>query len=421
MEAFTYRGGCLMCEGVSVADLAGEVGTPCYVYSRRAIESRYGRLAEAFAPANPLICYAVKANGSLAILRLLADLGAGFDIVSGGELFLARTACGDGARVVYAGVGKTEAEIRQALQAGILMFNVESEDELALIDRVAGEMGETAPVALRLNPDVDPRTMEYIATGHKDSKFGIDFATARRIVEGVGERPHVRLIGYHGHVGSQVTDLGPHAEALERIIAFAADCQPPTGPIEYINIGGGFGIDYRPGQAPPPQAFAELLLPQLEASGLEVRLILEPGRYIVGNAGILVTRAVRLKRTPARRFVVVDAAMNDLLRPSLYKAHHGIWPVRSDAPFEEDGFEPADVVGPVCESGDFLGKERRLPPVAAGDLLAVFSAGAYGYAMSSNYNARPRPPEVLVDGDTYREIRRRETYEDLILQEAQDA
>jgi diaminopimelate decarboxylase len=263
--------------------------------------------------------------------------------------------------------------------------------------------------------------MEYIATGHKDSKFGLDFATARRIVERLGERPHVRLVGYHGHVGSQVTELGPHAEALKRIIAFAADCQPPTGPIQYVNIGGGFGIDYRPGQAPPPAAFAELLLPQLEASGLDVCLLLEPGRYIVGNAGVLVTRVVRLKRTPARRFVIVDAAMNDLIRPSLYKAHHGVWPVRSDAPFRDNGFEPADVVGPVCESGDFLAKERRLPEVAAGDLLAVFSAGAYGYAMSSNYNARPRPPEVLVDGETYRVIRRRETYEDLILQEAPDS
>lgn len=410
-----------MCEGVSVADLVREVGTPCYVYSRQAIAARYRRLAEAFAPADPLICYAVKANGSLAILRLLAGLGAGFDIVSGGELFLVRKAGGDPAKVVYAGVGKTEAEIRQALGAGILMFNVESEDELALIDRVAGEMGTTAPVALRLNPDVDPRTMDYIATGHKASKFGIDFATARRIVEALGERPHVRLVGYHGHVGSQVTDLEPHAEALERIIAFAADCPPPTGPVSYINIGGGFGIDYRPGEAPAPGAFAERLLPQLAASGLDVRLIVEPGRYIVGNAGVLVTRVVRLKRTPARRFLVVDAAMNDLLRPSLYKAHHGIWPVRSETPFQDNGFEPADVVGPVCESGDFLGKERPLPAVEPGALLAVFSAGAYGYAMSSNYNARPRPPEALVDGETYRVIRRRETYEDLILQEAPDA
>jgi len=403
MEAFTYRGGCLTCEDVSLADLASEVDTPCYVYSRQAIVESYRCLADAFAPVAPLLCYAVKANGSLAVLRLLADMGAGFDIVSGGELFLVEKAGGAPARTAYAGVGKTEGEIRQALEAGILMFNVESESELALIDRVAGAMGATAPVALRLNPDVDPKTLDYISTGKRDSKFGIDFAAARRIVERIGEWPNVRLIGYHGHVGSQVTDLGPHTEALRKIIAFAAECQPPTGPIEYINIGGGFGIDYEPGQAPPPAAFAELLLPQLE--GLGVQLIIEPGRYIVGNAGVLLTRVVHLKQTPGRRFVVVDAAMNDLIRPSLYKAHHRVWPVASDAPFEDNGYAPADVVGPICESGDFLAKERPLPPVEQGDLLAVFSAGAYGYAMSSNYNARPRPCEVLVD-------------EDLILQEA---
>ena len=417
MEAFTYRGGCLLCEDTSVADLVREAGTPCYVYSRRALVAGYQQLADAFAPAHPLICYAVKANGSLAILRLLADLGAGFDIVSGGELFLVQRAGGDPAKVVYAGVGKTEPEVRQALEAGILMFNVESESELALIDRVAGSMGREAPVALRLNPDVDPKTLEYISTGKRDSKFGIDFATARRIVEGIGALPHVRLVGYHGHVGSQVTDLGPHAAALRKIVDFAVSCTPPTGPIRTINIGGGFGIDYTPGQAPPPAAFAELLLPELERSGLDVQLVLEPGRYIVGNAGILVTQVVHLKQTPARRFLVVDAAMNDLIRPSLYQAHHRIWPVRSDVPFQENGLPPVDVVGPICESGDFLAKDRPLPDLTQGDLLAVFSAGAYGFAMSSNYNARPRPCEVLVDGDTYRVIRRRETYEDMVLQE----
>ena len=418
MDAFTYRGGCLLCEEMRVADLAREVETPCYIYSRRAIAAAYRRLAEAFAPADPLICYAVKANGSLAILRLLAELGAGFDIVSGGELFLVQRAGGDPARVVYAGVGKTEAEVRQALEAGILAFNVESRSELDLIDRVAAAEGRQAPVALRLNPDVDPKTLEYISTGKRDSKFGVDLAAARAIVESIGRWPHVRLVGYHGHVGSQVTDLGPHAAALRKIIDFAVDCQPATGPIETINIGGGFGLDYKPGQAPPPAAFAEVLLPLLEGSGLTARLLLEPGRYIVGNAGILVTRVLHLKQTPARRFVVVDAGMNDLIRPSLYQAHHGVWPVDSDAPFEEDGLPPADVVGPVCESGDFLARDRPLPDVAQGDLLAVFSAGAYGYAMSSNYNARPRACEALVDGETYRVIRRRETYEDLILQEA---
>ncbi|MFP4057125.1 MAG: diaminopimelate decarboxylase [Candidatus Brocadiia bacterium] len=415
MDAFTYRGGSLLCESLRAADLAAEVGTPAYVYSRRAIESSFRRLAEAFAPVQPLICYAVKANGTLAILRILRDLGSGFDIVSGGELYRVEKAGGEPARTVFAGVGKTDEEIRQALAAGILMFNVESESELQALDRVAGGMGAQARAALRLNPDVDPGTHDYIATGKKETKFGIDLATARALVARMAAFPSVRLVGYHAHIGSQVVDPEAHAASLRKVVAFAQEHGPPEGEIEYLNIGGGFGIDYRPGEAPGPETFAELLVPLIRQSGK--KLLMEPGRFIIGNAGILLTRVLHVKRSQGRRFVICDAAMTELIRPALYGAYHAVWPVRSDAPFGSDGFAPADVVGPVCESGDFLARERPLPEVAQGDLLAVFSAGAYGSAMSSNYNTRPRPCEVLVEGTTHRVVRRRETYEDLIRNE----
>ena len=415
---FAYRGGRLACEGCSPADIAREHGTPCYVYSRRALETSFRTLAAAFAPANPLLCYSVKANSSLAVLRLLKDLGAGFDIVSGGELFRALKAGADPATIVFAGVGKTEAEMRQALQAGILMFNVESEPELAALNRVAGALGVEARVALRLNPDIDPQTHTSITTGKKGTKFGIDLDVAQRLVARMGEWPHLRLVGYHAHIGSQVTQLGPHAESLAKLIEFARTCAPPNSTISSLNIGGGFGIDYTPGQAPAPAAFAELLLPLLEKAGKPFRLIMEPGRYIVGNAAILLTRVVYVKHnTDGRRFVICDAAMNDLIRPALYGSYHGVWPVVSDRPFEADGFPHADIVGPICESGDFFAKDRPLPEVAEGDLLAVFGAGAYGFSMSSNYNARPRACEIMVDGSQCRVIRRRETYEDLIRQE----
>lgn len=415
MDAFTYRGGCLACEQVPVSDIARDVGTPCYVYSRRAVEHSYRALAEAFAPADPLICYSVKANGNLAILSLLRDLGSGFDIVSGGELFRILRVGADPARAVFAGVGKTEDEMRQALDAGILMFNAESESELRVLDRVARELSATARVALRLNPDVDPKTHHYITTGKKENKFGIDFETAERIVARITDLPNVRLVGYHAHIGSQVTDPEPHAASLAKVIDFADRCTPANSQIDTLNIGGGFGIDYRPGQSVPVADFAAPLLPLIAPTGR--KLILEPGRYIVGNAGILLTRVVHVKEAGERRFLVCDAAMTDLIRPSLYDAYHRVWPVRSDAPFQENGHRLADVVGPVCESGDFLAKDRALPPVEQGDLLAVFSAGAYGFAMSSNYNARPRSAEVLVHSDHYRVVRRRETHEDLVRQE----
>jgi diaminopimelate decarboxylase len=319
---------------------------------------------------------------------------------------------GDPAKVVFAGVGKTEDEIRQALNAGILMFNAESASELEAIERVAAGLGKTARVALRLNPDVDPQTHHYITTGKRENKFGIDLETARGIVARIHELRHLRLVGYHAHIGSQVTDPRPHAASLGKVMEFAASCVPANSAIEYINVGGGFGIDYEPGQAAPARAFAGLILPLMRGTGK--KLLLEPGRFIVGNSGILLTRIVHVKESGDRRFLICDAAMTDLIRPALYGAAHRVWPTVSDRPFEEDGCAPADLVGPVCESGDFLAKDRRLPAVRQGDLMAVFSAGAYGFAMSSNYNARTRPAEVLVDGNQYRVVRRRETYEDLI-------
>jgi len=415
---FEYRNGVLTADGVVLSEVARQVGTPCYVYSRSAIEANYRALVEAFAPADPLVCYSVKANSNLAVLDILRGLGSGFDIVSGGELYRVRLVGAEPAKVVFAGVGKTEPEIREALQAAILMFNVESEAELAAIDHVAGSLGAKARVALRLNPDIDPKTHRHITTGKKENKFGIDLASARELVARMGRWPNVALVGYHAHIGSQVTDPEPHARSLGKLIAFATECQPPGGEIGHVNIGGGFGIDYVPGQAPSPSAFAELLLPMLQSAPRPLKLIIEPGRFIVGNAGVLLTRVVYVKRNSAgRRFVICDAAMNDLIRPALYEAHHRVWPVESEAPFQADGLPPADVVGPVCETADYLARERPLPEVSEGELLAVFSAGAYGFTMSSNYNARPRACEVLLEDGGYRVVRRRETYEDLVRHE----
>ena len=415
---FAYHNSTLTADGVELAEVAARVGTPCYVYSRSAIEANFRTLTEAFAPADPLVCYSVKANSNLAILEVLRDLGSGFDIVSGGELYRVRRIGADPGKIVYAGVGKTQPEMRDALEAGILMFNVESEPELDVLDHVAESLGATAKVALRLNPDIDPNTHRHITTGKKENKFGIDLETARRLVVRMDRWEHVALVGYHAHIGSQVTDPEPHARSLANLIAFATECEPPGGRIEYVNIGGGFGIDYVPGQAPPPSAFADLLLPRLQAVPKPLKLILEPGRFIVGNAGVLLTRVLYVKRNSSgRRFVICDAAMNDLIRPALYEAYHQVWPVHSDAPFQTDGLPPADVVGPICETGDYLARERPLPEVGEGELLAVFSAGAYGFTMSSNYNARPRACEVLLEGGGFRVVRRRETYEDLVRHE----
>ena len=423
---FHYAGGRLRCDGVDVDEIAAAAGTPAYVYSAGSFRARYRRIRDAFAAHDPVVCYSVKANANLAVLRVLRDEGAGFDIVSGGELFRTAKAGIDPARVVFAGVGKSDDEIRDALRAGILFFDVESEAELAAIDAVAAAEGRRAPVALRVNPDVDPHTHRYISTGKRESKFGVDLARARRIVESLDATPHVDLLGVHIHIGSQIVSLEPYESAVSRAADFVGTCRELGHDPKWLNIGGGYGIDYGDGRTPQRvEDIATAIGPHVERAG--TRLVLEPGRFISAPSGLLLTRVRFVKESGDRRFVIVDAAMTDLIRPSLYEAYHRVWPARSDLEpdglepdgLEPDGLEPdgtvkSDVVGPVCESADFFAKDRALPPVEAGDLLGIFDAGAYGFVMTSHYNARPRPPEVLVEADTFRVVRKRESYEDLI-------
>ncbi|MHC4952452.1 MAG: diaminopimelate decarboxylase [Planctomycetota bacterium] len=408
MDDFRSRDGELFCEEVPVARIADAVGTPAYIYSRHTLVDHFRRLREAFAEVDPLIRYAVKANGNLAVLRALAAEGAGFDVVSKGEIFRVLEVGGDPARIDFAGVGKTRDEILFALEAGIDTFNVESEGELDLIDEVARSLGRTARIALRVNPDVDPQTHTYITTGKKGSKFGLDFVRARGIAESLTERQGVRLVGLHVHIGSQITEVGPHVEMVRRVLALAEDLRGFHPHLKSINIGGGFGIHYHEDEAPAMTDYAEPMVPMLRESGFEVHM--EPGRILAGNAGILVTRVIYTKPSGDKRFVICDAAMNDLIRPSLYGAYHRVEPVRP-----REG-EPGsiDLVGPVCESGDFLAKDREFPPVEPGDLIAVRSAGAYGFVMASNYNSRPRAAEVMVDGSRFAVVRERETLEDLV-------
>ncbi len=417
MDHFHESGGALWCEEVPLRAVAEAVGTPCFVYSRATIEHHYDRLVEAFAGLDLLVCYSVKANSSLAVLDVLRRKGAGFDVVSGGELRRALRAGADPKRIVFAGVGKTAGEMEIGLDAGILMFNVESGEELDLLERVAKARRRRADVALRVNPDVDPGTHTYISTGKRESKFGIDLEAAAELARGLPKRRWLRMTGVHAHIGSQVTEIGPHAEAMGKAVAFAAEAKRAGNPVSVLNMGGGFGIYYRGGEARPAAEFGKALVPLVRKAGL--RLLMEPGRFIVGNAGVLLARVLFVKTSGERRFVVADAAMNDLLRPALYGAHHRVWPVESPFPeAEAAGREadtlPCDVVGPVCETGDFIAKDRRLPPVRGGDLLCVFSAGAYGMAMSSNYNSRPRAAEVMVDGRRFTVVRRRETFADLV-------
>jgi diaminopimelate decarboxylase len=409
LNAFVRQGGELHCEGVPVARLARELGTPLYVYSRAALVSRFQAFAEAFAGVPHLICFAMKANGNLATLRLFASLGGGVDVVTGGDLFRALKAGVPPERIVFAGVGKSRDEVAYALKSDILMCNVESVPELHLVNAVAGEMGARARIALRVNPDVDPKTHPYISTGLKKSKFGIDIAQAGEAFDLTRSLPHLEVVGVHQHIGSQITAVGPFVDAVGKVAELVRRMRARGFGIRYLDIGGGLGITYRDETPPVPKDLAQALLPLLRDLGCTV--VMEPGRFLVGNAGILVTQVLYVKETPAKTFVIVDAAMNDLARPSLYDAYHAIQSVRPRAGGER---LVADVVGPICESGDFLAKDRELPPVEPGDLLAVMSAGAYGFSMSSNYNARPRPPEVLVRGDRYDIIRARESYEDLI-------
>lgn len=413
MNDFIFKNGDLYCEELRVADIAEKVGTPFYLYSRNTLVSHLKAVDEAFGDIEHLICFSVKANSNLAILRMMASQGAGADVVSGGELYRARKAGVDPKRIVYAGLGKTAAEIEYALNEGILMFNVESSEELMLINEVAVKLDKVAPIALRVNPDIDPGTHPYIATGLKQSKFGIPLTEAMAEYEVAHKLAGLMPIGIHQHIGSQILESGPFENSVKKVANLAGSLKALGMDIGYINIGGGFGIQYTDEEAPAPEEFARAVVPLLSDTGCT--LLMEVGRMIAGNAGILVTSVLFNKQGEEKRFVVVDAAMNDLIRPSLYQATHKITPALS----RDDATQvKVDVVGPICESGDFLGKDVELPSVEQGDLLAVFTAGAYGFTMSSNYNSRTRVPEILVSERKAFVIRRRETYEDLIRGEA---
>ena len=411
MEFFTYRENQLYAEDLAVQQLAQEFGTPLYVYSRASLEERYQAYAEPLAGRPHLICYAVKANSNLGVLNVLARLGAGFDIVSAGELERVLAAGGDPARVVFSGVGKQTDEIRRALTVGIKCFNVESIPELLRIEAVAEEMGQVAPISIRVNPDVDPKTHPYISTGLKANKFGIAFELAREVYQQASSLQHLKVIGVDCHIGSQITQLSPFLDALDRILLLVDQLKEDGIEIRHLDLGGGLGVRYQDETPPSPAEYVEALLEKL--GDREFELIFEPGRAIAANAGILLTRVEYLKEGEEKNFAIVDAAMNDLLRPALYDAWQGIIP----ASIKEDGSNKTwDIVGPVCETGDFLGKDRELN-LTAGDLLAVTSAGAYGFAMASNYNTRPRAAEVMVDGEHVHIVREREKTEQLYASE----
>ncbi|WP_437228814.1 diaminopimelate decarboxylase [Planctomicrobium sp. SH661] len=421
MDAFQYRDGQLYCEDVAVADLAREYGTPLWIYSQAKLVYELQAIRKAFAEVDPVICYSVKANSNLSLLKLLNEQGSSFDVVSGGELFRVREAGADPTRVVFAGVGKTEAEIREALESNILMFNVESEAELKAISRVAASMNRVAPVALRLNPDIDGKTHAKTTTGKKGNKFGMDIERHNELAAQVLADPHLELRGIHLHIGSPINTTDPYRQSAQKALDVVKELRRNGHKTNWINLGGGFGLNYRGQEAATAAEYAAAIVPFVKEA--ECRLALEPGRSICGNAGILLSRVIYTKREGGKLFVIQDAAMNDLVRPAMYDSFHRIWPVSPKVPapvdFEAEipGCEPVDVVGPICESGDYLAKQRWLPPVQQDDLICTFSAGAYGTAMSSNYNSRPRAAELLVNGSSVRLIRRRETYEDLIAAE----
>lgn len=407
---FEYRNGILHAEDVPLDAIARRFGTPCYVYSRGMIEAAYGEYAQALAGRPALVAYSVKANSNLAVLGILARLGAGFDIVSGGELQRVIAAGGDPHKIVFSGVGKTESEIAQALEAGILCLNLESATELERVDEVAARLGKVAPVAFRVNPDVDARTHPYISTGLKQNKFGVAYAEAEALYRQAASRAHIRVVGVGCHIGSQLTSSSPFAAAAERMLALVQRLDSAGIPLEHIDLGGGIGIRYKDETPAPIAAFLDGALGMF--AGRSETLIVDPGRSLVGNAGVLLTRIEYVKPGEAKNFLIVDAAMNDLIRPALYKAWHEVQPVAK-------GTAPEalyDVVGPVCETGDFLAQDRRLSAVA-GDLLAVMSAGAYAMSMSSNYNSRPRAAEVLVEGSSDFLVREREAIADLFAKE----
>jgi len=401
----------LHAENVALTEIASAYGTPCYVYSRQALQTAFAQFKAGFADTDHLVCFAVKANPSLAILNLFARMGAGFDIVSGGELARVLAAGGDPAKVVFSGVGKTADELRAALNAGIFCFNVESAAELERLNQIAGEMGKRAPVSLRVNPNVDAKTHPYISTGLKNNKFGVAYEDAFGLYQRAAAMPNIAVHGVDCHIGSQLTELSPFLDAFDRVLALVDQLATAGIHIQHIDAGGGIGICY---QDETPPDFAEYAQAMLQKLGdRKVKLVFEPGRALVGNAGLLLTQVEYLKHTEAKNFAIVDAAMNDLMRPALYDAYHDILPVTAG----EGEAQTYEIVGPICESGDFLGHDRKLP-LQQGDLLAIMSAGAYGMSMSSNYNTRPRAAEVMADGDQHYLIRQRESIEQLFALES---
>ena len=407
MHEFTFKNNELYCETIRVGDIAKRIPTPFYLYSYKTLLDHYRKIRRAFSSIKPLICFSVKSNSNLAVLKALVKNGAGLDIVSGGELYRARLVGASPEKIVYAGVGKKADEIGNAIKFGILFFNVESEEELEEIQRIAHSMKKRVRVGLRINPDVIPKTHDYIVTGKGESKFGLDFETAHKIFNSKWRFPNLDICGVHIHIGSQILTSEPFENAIKKVLSFL---NKERIPVKYFNIGGGLGIVYSLENPQTAKSFAKKVLPMLKKSRLKI--ILEPGRFISGNSGVLVTKVIYTKRTPRKKFIIVDSGMNDLLRPSLYEAYHKIVPVKL-AENSSDTSERLDVVGPICETGDFLGKDRFLPQLNRGDLLAVMGAGAYGFTMSSNYNSRPRAAEVMVIGKGFHVVRRHENYRDL--------
>ena len=413
MHEFKYAGNNLYCEKVKIKDLAEKFGTPLYVYSYHTLADHFHKLQSAFAGVDALVCYSVKANSNLAILKALVDKGAGLDIVSGGELFRALKAGCPPEKIVYASVGKTGVEIEEAIKKGILFFNVESLPELENINRIARKLNKITRVAIRINPDVEAKTHKFITTGKITNKFGIDLDNAYKILLLRKNFSHLKVCGLHIHIGSQITQSEPFVAAVKKITDFIAHLKRIGIALEYLNIGGGLGIIYKNEAPQTAQIYAKKILPFLKKTGLKI--ILEPGRFIIGNAGILVTKVLYLKDTPKKKFMIIDAGMNDLIRPALYDAYHQIVPLETKD--RRPKTEKVDVVGPICESGDFLAKERKLPLVKDGEYLAVMGAGAYGFSMSSNYNSRRRAAELMIVKDRVFVIRKRESFDDLVRNE----